>query len=77
MDASQLWCLEIVHSNLKHKFSIFYVPKVSEMLRNTPKHLCVQWSRMDASLLWYPKRVHLGPKHTFSTYYMAKISEVV
>jgi hypothetical protein len=38
MDASQLWCLEIVHSNLQHKFSIFYVPKVSEMLCNTPKH---------------------------------------
>jgi hypothetical protein len=38
MDASQLWWLEIVHSNLKHNFSIFYVPKVSEMLRNTPKH---------------------------------------
>jgi hypothetical protein len=37
MDASQLWCLEIVHSNL-HKFSIFYVPKVSEMPYNTPKH---------------------------------------
>jgi hypothetical protein len=38
MDASKLWCLEIVHSNLQHNFSIFYVPKVSEMLCNTPKH---------------------------------------
>jgi hypothetical protein len=52
MDASQLWCREIVHSNLKHKFSIFCMPKVSEMhkvssfyvhklsevLHNTPKH---------------------------------------
>jgi hypothetical protein len=38
MDASQVWCLEIVHSNLHHKFSIFYVPKVSEVLYNTPKH---------------------------------------
>jgi hypothetical protein len=38
MDASQLWCLELVRSNLQHKFSIFYMPKVSEMLRNTPKH---------------------------------------
>jgi hypothetical protein len=36
MDASQLLCLEIVHSNLQHKFSIFYVPKVSETLRNIP-----------------------------------------
>jgi hypothetical protein len=38
MDASQLWCLEMVQSNLQHKFSIFYLSKVSEMLRNTPKH---------------------------------------
>jgi hypothetical protein len=36
--SSQLWCLEIMHSNLQHKFSIFYVLKVSEMLCNTPKH---------------------------------------
>jgi hypothetical protein len=38
MDAPQLWCIEIVHSNLQHNFSIFYVPKLSEMLCNTPKH---------------------------------------
>jgi hypothetical protein len=38
MDASQLWCHKIVHSNLQHNFSIFYVPKVSKMLCNTPKH---------------------------------------
>jgi hypothetical protein len=36
--SSQLWCLEIMHSYLQHKFSIFYVPKVSEMLCNTPEH---------------------------------------
>ena len=38
MDASQLLYPEIVHSCPKHKFCIFYVPKVSEMLWNTPKH---------------------------------------
>jgi hypothetical protein len=38
MDASQLWYPEIVHSGPKYEFCIFYVPKVSEMLWNTPKH---------------------------------------
>jgi hypothetical protein len=38
MDGSHLWCAEIVHSGPKHKFSSFYIPKVSEVLRNTPKH---------------------------------------
>jgi hypothetical protein len=36
MDASQLWCPEIVHSGPKHKLSSFYVHKVSEVLRNNP-----------------------------------------
>jgi hypothetical protein len=36
MDASQLWCPEIVHLDLKHRFSSFYVHKVSEVLHNTP-----------------------------------------
>jgi glycopeptide antibiotics resistance protein len=38
MDASQLWFTEIVHSAPKYEFCTFYVSKVSEMLRNTPKH---------------------------------------
>jgi hypothetical protein len=38
MNASHLWCAEIVHSGPKNKFSSFYAPKVSEVLRNTPKH---------------------------------------
>jgi hypothetical protein len=38
MDASHLCCAELVHSGPKNKFSSFYVPKVSEVLRNTPKH---------------------------------------
>jgi hypothetical protein len=36
MDPSQLSCPDIVHSGRKHKFSSFYVHKVSEVLRNTP-----------------------------------------
>jgi hypothetical protein len=40
-DASQLQYPEIVHSVPKHKFCIFYLLKVSEMIRNTHKHqLC-------------------------------------
>jgi hypothetical protein len=38
MDASQLWYPEIVHSGPKYEFCTFCVSKVSEMLRNTPKH---------------------------------------
>jgi hypothetical protein len=36
MDASQLWCREIVHSGQKHKVSSFYVHKVSEVLITLP-----------------------------------------
>jgi protein associated with RNAse G/E len=38
MDASQLQYLEIVHSGPKHNYCLFDVPKVREMLWNTPKH---------------------------------------
>jgi hypothetical protein len=36
MDASKLWYPEIVHSGPKHKFSYFYVHKISEVLCNSP-----------------------------------------
>jgi hypothetical protein len=32
MDASQLWHPEIVHLGLKHKFCIFYMQEIMEML---------------------------------------------
>jgi hypothetical protein len=38
MDASQPLYPEIVHSDANTSFAYFYVPKVSEMLWNTPKH---------------------------------------
>jgi hypothetical protein len=38
MDASQLQYPETVHSVPKHKFFIFYLLKVREMIRNTHKH---------------------------------------
>jgi hypothetical protein len=37
MDTSLLCYLEIVHSGLKHKLSSYYMPKVSDVLRNTRK----------------------------------------
>jgi hypothetical protein len=37
MNASQLRYSEIVDPDSKHKFSIFNVSTVSEMLRNSPK----------------------------------------
>jgi glycopeptide antibiotics resistance protein len=38
MDASQLWCPEILHSGRKHEFFFFYLWWVCEMLWNTSKH---------------------------------------
>jgi hypothetical protein len=38
MHALQLWYPKIVHSGSIKSFASFYVPKVSEMTRNTPKH---------------------------------------
>jgi hypothetical protein len=38
MDASQVWYPEIVHSGKNTSFASFYVLKVSEIIRNTPKH---------------------------------------
>jgi hypothetical protein len=37
MDASQLRYLEVVHYARNTTITSFYVPKVSKMLRNTPK----------------------------------------
>jgi hypothetical protein len=36
--SSQLRYPKLVHSDPKYKFCIFYILKVSEMLRKTPKH---------------------------------------
>jgi hypothetical protein len=49
MDTSQLWYPEIVHSGPKRKFSSYYMPKFSDVLRNTPKQNFgpdgVEWMR--------------------------------
>jgi hypothetical protein len=53
------------------------MPKVSEMLRNTPKHHWVQWTRMYDSELWHPEIVHSGPKDEFFIFYVPKVSEML
>jgi hypothetical protein len=52
-----------VHSVPKHKFCIFYLSKVSEILRNTTKHHF--GSNGDVSQLWYLEIVHSGSQHKF------------
>jgi hypothetical protein len=65
MDSSQLRYPETVHSGPKHKFCIFYLSKVSEILRDTAKHDF--GSNGDVSQLWYPEIVHSGSEHKFCT----------
>jgi hypothetical protein len=77
MDASHLWHPEIVHSGPKHEFFIFDVPRVSEMLRNTPKH------HFGNGLDWMlhnfgtPEIVHSGPKHEFFIFDVPRVSEML
>jgi hypothetical protein len=56
---------------------LFYVPKVSEMLRNTPKHHfwsnIVEWMVRNC----YPEIVHSGRKHEFFIFLGPKVSEMV
>jgi hypothetical protein len=66
-----------VHSGPKHKFASFYVPKVSEMLRNTPKHHF--GSNVGERMIrdCYPGIVHSGPKHVFYIFLCPKVSEML
>jgi hypothetical protein len=56
---------------------LFYVQKVSEMLRNTPKHHfgsnVVEWMVRNC----YPEIVHSGPKREFFIFLGPKVSEMV
>jgi hypothetical protein len=58
-------------------FASLYVPKVSEMIRNTLKHHfgsnVVEWMVH----ICYPEIVHLGPKHEFFIFLGPKVSEMV
>jgi hypothetical protein len=75
MDASRVWYPEIVHSGPKHEFFINKVLRVSEMLRNTPKHHFgsngLEWMLHNFGT---PEIVHFGPKRKF---YILKVSEII
>jgi hypothetical protein len=77
MDASQLRYLEIVIQARYATIVSFYVPKVSEMLRNTPKHHF--WSNLVEWMVrnYYPEIVHSGRKHEFFIFLGPKVSEMV
>jgi hypothetical protein len=78
MDASQLCYPEIVLSGPQHKFCFFYVPKVSEMPRNTPKHHFVS-SGVEWMLkkLWYLEIVIQTRNMSFSSFYVLKVCEML
>jgi hypothetical protein len=56
-------------------FASFYLSKVWEMLRNTPKHHFR--SNGDVSQLWYPEIVHSGSERKFWIFYLSKVSEML
>jgi hypothetical protein len=78
MDASQLWYPEIVYSSPLHEFFIFDVPRVSEMLRNTPKHHFgsngLEWMLHNFGT---PELVHSGPTHEFFIFDVPSVSEML
>jgi hypothetical protein len=78
MDASQLRHPYTVYSGPKHKFSSFYLSKVSEMLRNTPKHHFgsngVEWMLHNCGT---PKQCIQAWKTSFASFYLSKVSEML
>jgi hypothetical protein len=78
MDASQLRYLEIVHSCRNPTIASFYVPKVSEMLRNTPKHHfgsnAVEWMLLDFGA---PKKCIQSRNTSFASFYVPKVSNAL
>jgi hypothetical protein len=66
---------EIVHSKPKDEFLIFYVPKVSEMLRKTLKHHFgtngLEWMLHN----FVPRNSAFRLEHKFCIFYVSKVSE--
>jgi hypothetical protein len=78
MDASQLWYPEIVHSSPLHEFFIFDVPRVSEMLRNTPKlHFGSNGLEWMLHNFGTPELVHSGTTHEFFIFDVRRVSEML
>jgi hypothetical protein len=69
---------EIVHSGPKYEFFIFFVPRVSEMLRNTPKHHFgsngLEWMLLNFGT---PEIVHSGPTPEFFIFDVPRVSEML
>jgi hypothetical protein len=78
MDASQQWCPEIVHSGSKQKFCIFYVPKVSETLRNIPVYHFGS-NGVDRMLHNFgaPKYCIHARNTSFASFYVEKVIEML
>jgi hypothetical protein len=94
MDASQFRYPETVYLGLKHKFCIlvppnsalrlgrkvyiFYLLKVSEMLRNTPKHQFgsneVDWKLHNFGT---PKQCIQSQNTSFASFYLSKVSDML
>jgi hypothetical protein len=78
MDATQLWYPEIVHSSPKYEFCTFYVPKVSEMLRNIRKHHFgsngPEWMLHNFGI---PKYCIRARNISFSSFYLPRVCEML
>jgi hypothetical protein len=94
MNASQLRYPETVYSGSKHKFCIlvppnsafrlgrkvyiFYLLKVSKMLRNTPKHQFgsneVDWKLHNFGT---PKQCIQSQNTSFASFYLSKVSDML
>jgi hypothetical protein len=78
MDALQLRYPEIVNSDPKRKFCIFYVLKVSEMLWNTPKHHFgsngVEWMLNNSGT---PKWRIQDRNTSLASFYVPKVGEML
>jgi hypothetical protein len=78
MDATQLRCPKKCIQGRNTSFASFYVPKVSEMLRNTPNHLfgsnIVEWVLLNFGA---PKKCIQARNTSFASFYVPKVSEML
>jgi hypothetical protein len=78
MDGLLLWHPEIVHSGRKHKFSSYYTPKVSEVLRITPIYHFgfsgVEWMLRNCSAL---TECIQARNTSFASFFVPKFSEII
>jgi hypothetical protein len=77
MDATYVRCPGKVHSARNTTIASSYVPKVSEMLRNTPKHHfgsnVVEWMPLKFAA---PKKGIQAQNIRFASFYVPTVSEM-